>query len=239
MSHSVIPAVEFDQWVYNWKNKEHETGPYDFFAQKGRVQTGMIFAFDEMRYLLSATGIVTVKIRFGLRESEDGQAPQFNLVLFGADMDNQVITPYFTSSAVTYHDSDSTKPQPEGNLPQALMREWQKNWHEQAKAGTVDQEMFKVRYGFLQGYNYPVNEFMAALGTFKGVSTIHITYGLHKYYTLYETAESPLSFVHTFGLVLYASTKAIGGPDGDVGAPNPIIDDSGYYDLTAPCPQTC
>lgn len=236
MSKHIISATEYDTWVYNWKRQEHTTSPYTFFLHKEKMQTGMAFEFDHLRYLLSTTGVTTVKIRFGLHEFTDGQDPKFHLVLFGADGGNEVITPYFTSPAFTHHHNDyPVQGDSEGNLPQALMKEWEKDWQDQVTAGTVGQQNFKIRYGFLQGYNYPLKEFMEALGTFKGASTIHIKFGLHKYYDRYETPESVLIHVHTFGLVLYACTKA---PDGDA-TKAVVIDESGYYDLTAPCPQTC
>ncbi|HEX8426397.1 hypothetical protein [Hymenobacter sp.] len=255
----VIPETDYYAWVERWKQVELTKDRYKFFLREdGRVQTGMTFDFDTLRHLFSTPGVTYVKIRFGLNHSQE-HGPRFHLLLFGADKDNQVLTPYFTSAAFSHHHQYSAPSVGEGNLPAILMEEWQREWHQKVKEGSIDQKMFKVHYGFLQGYNYPLKEIMQAIGTLRGPSvtkdnlTIHIKFGLHKYYSLYETRESELEYVYTFGLMLYAEA-----PTGSSLAPTgsaerfaepaltqnqPLAlsreEESGYYDLTAPCPQTC
>lgn len=239
-SHHVIPETEYYAWTERWRQVELTKGWYEFFLNEhNEVQAGVRFSFDSLRYLFSTPGVTNVKIRFGLKHS-DNHGLRFHLLLFGADKDGQILTPYFTSAAFTYHQHYPAKEVAEGNLPAVLMEEWKKEWHHKVKEGSINQQMFKIHYGFLQGYTYPLKEIMAAVGTFKGASTIHIKFGLHKYYALYETPDSALEYVHTFGLMLYAEAPAAASLTQE-GTPlaGEEEEDSGYYDFTAPCPHTC
>ncbi|TDN39149.1 hypothetical protein E4631_24205 [Hymenobacter sp. UV11] len=255
---SILPANEYENWIKNWEKMEHRTGPFNFFMHEGKVQTGVIFHFNSLRYLFSTTGVVTIKVRFGLSEPGGGRVPQFHLVLFGVDSQNTIITPYFTSSSFTHHHHYSKDVTGEGNLPRELMRLWKKSWHKNVEDGIVNKHMFflhRTNGGFLKGYNYALKEIMDAVGSFTGTSDIHIKFGLHKYYALQEKPESELAFVHTFGLILYAGTHT-DEATGSALAPNTsvrlndttsspsstdgdVIDESGYYDFSAPCPFTC
>jgi hypothetical protein len=255
----VLPETEYYAWVEHWKQKELTKDRFDFFMREnGEIQTGMTFDFDTLRHLFSTPGVTNVKIRFGLKHTEKHRL-RFHLLLFGADKDNQVLTPYFTSAAFTHHHQYPATPVGEGNLPAILMNEWQEEWRRQVKDGCIDQKMFKLSYGFLQGYNYPLKEIMQAIGSLRGPGVtkdtlqIHIKFGLHKYYSLYETPESELKYVHTFGLMLYAEAPTGASPvttgtieqlaDPALSGNRPLAfdsdEESGYYDLTAPCPRTC
>jgi len=253
----VIPETKYYAWVERWRQKELTKDQYKFFLQEdGRVQTGMTFDFTILRHLFSTPGVTNVKIRFGLKKSKK-HGLRFHLLLFGADKDNQVLTPYFTSSAFTHHHEYPATSVGEGNLPAILMDEWQREWHQKVKDGCIDQKMFKVRYGFLQGYNYPIKEIMQAIGSLRSPAVtkdtlrIHIKFGLHKYYSMYETPESELEYVRTFGLMLYAEAPTSfslapgenADPLAETAQTQALLlsrdEESGYYDLTAPCPQTC
>ncbi len=230
----VISADEYKQWEANWAAQAAVPDPYTFFSPDGQVQTGVVFPFDTLRYLFSAVGVVTIKVRFGLRQFTDGRPAQFQPVLFGVGAagpanEVQILTPYFISSDVTYDYSSPNEG--EGNLPVALMEEWKKNWYEKAEAKEIDAKLFLVNpqlasdeQGFLRGYSYSVSEMMAALGSFKGEAAIHLRFGLHKYYSLLPAPDSPLTSFYTFGLIMYSSESG---------------EDSGYYDFSAPCPYTC
>jgi hypothetical protein len=259
--HTIISAAECKTWTDNWLRQQDNTNPYTFFLHEKSVQTGVIFRFDSLRYLFSTPGIVTIKVRFGLREFTTGRDPEFHLILSGFDKTNTTrITPYFTSSAFTHHHHYQKSSKAQGNLPQALMKLWKKSWRKKVRYGVVDRKMFCVspaqlnpdESDFLQGYNYSVQEMMNALGTFPGVADIHFKFGLHKHYNLDEGLEAK-KFRYTFGLILYAAVQAVSDLDPTklselrtvgsadyVGAnDSTVIDESGYYDFTAPCPHTC
>lgn len=262
----VLSAAECNEWKANWKALAHDADPYTFFKPDGRVQTGVIFPFQTLRYLFSAVGVTTVKVRFGLRRFADGRPPQFHLILFGVgpagpNKKVQTLTPYFTSSSFTHHHHYAKDNQAQGNLPLALMKGWKKNWFKKVMKERVGAPLFTVNpqlppfheeSGFLKGYSYSIAEIMQALGRFEGAASIHFKFGLHKYYSLLPTPADKLTHFYTFGLILYAATKAQPGPDsrlislkGDLrtgngsGDDGEVIDDSGYYDFSAPCPFTC
>lgn len=232
----VISADEYKKWEANWAAQAAAPDPYTFFSPDGQVQTGVVFPFDTLRYLFSAVGVETIKVRFGLRQFDGDRPAQFYPMLVGVgatgpDSEVQILTPYFISSTAMYDYSPSNGSEGEGNLPVALMEEWKKNWYEKAKVKAVDAKMFQVNpqltpdeQGFLRGYSYSVKEMMAALGAFQQEASIHLRFGLHKYYSLLPAPDSPLTEFYTFGLILYSSRAA---------------DDSGYYDFSAPCPFTC
>ncbi|RYE90526.1 MAG: hypothetical protein EOO37_02765 [Cytophagaceae bacterium] len=247
---SILSVAEYAKWTKNWENAEHHRGPFDFFMHKGKVQTGVIFHFDSLRYLFSTTGVVRIKIKFGLSEPIDGDNPRFHPILFGVDGNDTIITPYFVSSSFTHHHHYPKDEEGTGNLPQELMRLWKKSWRKNVSDGTVDQRMFFLTRhdgGFLKGYTYELKEIMSAVGALSGTSDIHIKFGLHKYYTVPTEQEPTLSFVHTFGLMFYAGIKVDDAASADLnildkqadGVDGEVVDESGYYDFSAPCPFTC
>jgi hypothetical protein len=263
----VISDAECDEWTENWRALASDSEPYTFFKPDGRVQTGVIFPFGTLRYLFSAVGVTTVRVRFGLRRFTDGRPPQFHLILFGVGATGphgevQTLTPYFTSSSFTHHHHYAQDSQAQGNLPMALMKGWKKSWFRKVMKDRIGSQMFTVNPqllsppappaedSFLRGYSYSITEMMQALGRFKGAANIHFKFGLHKYYSLLPTPDAPLTHFYTFGLILYAATKAQPGPDSRLFSQqdsssarasdgSEVIDDSGYYDFSAPCPYTC
>ncbi len=256
----ILPESEYEVWTQNWKNVAGSTGPLPYFLHEDKVQTGVKFHFNSLRYLFSTPSVITIKVRFGLREFPDGRTPQFHLILFGINSRGRVVTPYFTSDSFTHHHHYPKDVEDKGNLPQALMRLWKKSWHKKVASGVVSRQMFMLKWGdkenkdggFLEGYNYSLRELMDAVGTFPGTSTLHIKFGLHKYFSVVPDME--LSFVHTFGLIIYADARAksergiIGLAATTAFEPqaakstldeNSELDQSGYYDFSAPCPYTC
>lgn len=237
----VISTTKYDEWVANWKKQEYTSGPYPFFNHDGQVHTGVSFPFSSLSYLFSAVGVVTIKVRFGLREASDGRPAQFYPVLFGVDNTDTIITPHFISSVFTYGQPEASPSESHGNLPMALMERWKKQWYGKAEAKQVGVGMFTVNpqldpenQGFLQGYSYPMKEMMAAVGALPGAASVHLLFGLHEYYSLPVTDGDERTSFNTFGLILYAATES-----GQEGAGGKIISESGYYDFTAPCPFTC
>ena len=265
----LISGLEYDEWVSNWRKQEYTARGYTSWAsifKKERenhtvIQTGFTFEFDILSYLLSTPGVVTIKIRFGLQmwKSEETQEEQtqFHLILFGVDNAQEVMTPYFTSYAVSERSAHHFEEEEQGNLPRILMKKWEKTWRSKASDNEVDQTTFKIRYGFLQGYNYPLTEFMGSLSRFTQAPSIHIRFGLHEYYDVDNASISNPNPLYAFGLILYASKwvesskatllSAITSSADDqllrgdytVVQKDAVEEDSGYYDLTAPCPRTC
>lgn len=238
-----IPETQYTTWVANWAAQEKTTEPFPFFTDEatGAVQTGARFDLNDISLLLSTVGITTVKVRFGLQDTAKGW--QFHLLLFGTNSNGDIITPYLTAPVVmerrlTIMDSSDGP----GNLPQVLMQEWRKGWFNEAVDGSVDVSMFKTFDDLLlRGYQYPVSEIMNALSAFGGAETIYMAFGLHKYLSLYGTSVDSPTTIQTFGLIIYAvlKEKFSLNMDGKLLAEVTLTEDSGYYDLSAPCPYTC
>lgn len=239
-----IPETLYTTWVANWEAQEKTSNPFPFFTDPdtGSVQTGARFDLRDISLLLSTVGITTLKIRFGLQHVTANDW-QFHLLLFGANSKGEIITPYLTAPVVMERQLTIMTPTDgPGNLPQVLMQQWRQGWFAEASDGSIDVAMFKTKDDLLlRGYNYPASEVMKALGMFDGSETMYIAFGLHKYLSMYETAVEAPTAIQTFGLILYAIFKENFSLtlDKKLLVDVTLVEDSGYYDLSAPCPFTC
>ena len=255
--HDILSNAEYRDWTQNWKDAAAKSGPFPYFMGKDelQIQTGVVFHFHTLRYLFSTPAVVTIRVRFGLDKPADDDTARFHLILYGVNSHDEIITSKYTSSSFTHHHHYPQDVLNEGNLPQVLMHLWKENWHEQATAKQVSKDNFMIsgeEGGWLKGYSYPLREVMDAVGTFKGASHIHIKFGLHEYYYTLEGADAEPTLLNTFGLILYAGTRAVEGMStpatgATTQAPSVSVSggliteetDSGFYDFTAPCPYTC
>ena len=248
---AIISIAEYTSWTTNWLDKlKNDAGSFPFFMHGNQIQTGAVFDFDDAQYLFSTPGVVTIKVRFGLRQSNDGSSWEFQLILFGVDNLDNMTTPYYTTSPFALQLA-GTEEKDEGNLPQVFMEQWRENWRVAVSGGSVGRQLFMLEWEegdnkYLRGYNYPLKEIMQAMLAFTGKSDIHLKFGLHKYYSMYQPVTPPV-LIQTFGLILYAGVRTEGSPttvlgtiEGFLGGnKEEIIEESGFYDFSAPCPHTC
>ncbi|WP_146151512.1 hypothetical protein [Dyadobacter jiangsuensis] len=183
---------------------------------------------DDFETLVSTPGVAVIKVRFGF---EPGENP-FKLVLFGVDSAGQIITPYYAHTPADFREAGEG---PGGNVPDVLARQWIKYWERKGHEGEITSPLFRTQYGFLNGYNYPVKELLAALFRFEKMPKIYLRFVLHRYFpAANEEVQKELTGSYAFGLLFQAISNKEDG-SGALG----IDPDSGYYDLSAPCPRTC
>ncbi|MCF0074677.1 hypothetical protein LZD49_29600 [Dyadobacter sp. CY261] len=217
----------FAKWAAQWQALEHSREPFNFFKSGDQLLLGDYFDSADLETLVSTPGITVIKVRFGF----DTEEKQFKLVLFGVDSAGQIITPYYAHAPADFRPSGDG---PGGNVPDVLAKQWIRYWEEKGHADDITSTLFRSQYGFLNGYNYPVKELIAALFNFTKMPKYYIRFVLHRYF---KFAEEPgigdLEASYTFGLLFQAipdqKESGLIGPDAD----------SGYYDLSAPCPRTC
>ncbi|WP_400190969.1 hypothetical protein [Hymenobacter sp. B81] len=224
----LISDSTFAKWTLAWAEQQERDKPFSFFRRDQALQVAVMLDHASASLLLSTLGASTVKIRFGLRRDEHGHE-HFELLLFGVDAYGQRLTPYYNPNQAEYAAGANTAP-PQGNLPAELARQWMQHWAEKGQADELDAAVFTTPYGFLQGYNYPVHEFMEALQPFADAPNVRIAFGLHRYLGLPTAPDDAQGrVVYTFGLLFNA-----------VAAGQRVTDfEESYFDLTAPCPRTC
>ncbi|GGM95638.1 hypothetical protein GCM10010967_31370 [Dyadobacter beijingensis] len=217
----------FAKWTAQWQALEHSREPFGFFKTGEKLLLGDYFDSGDLETLVSTPGIAVVKVRFGFETDKR----EFKLVLFGVDSAGQIITPYYAHTPGDFRPSGDG---PGGNVPDVLAKRWIRYWEQKGYADDVTSTFFRSQYGFLNGYNYPVKELIAALFKFTEMPRFYIRFVLHKYFPFAEDpAIADLEASYTFGLLFQAiPDKAETGALG-------IDADSGYYDLSAPCPRTC
>ncbi|RYU76729.1 hypothetical protein [Hymenobacter persicinus] len=228
-----ISELEFTRAAAIWAEQASSEKIIDFFKKGSSLQVGVLLNYDSANLLFSTMGISTIKIRFGGQQDEQGTY-RFALILFGEDAYGQRVTPYYNPQQGNYKDVSLIQGEP-GNLPTELAKQWMQHWEGKGAKDDLNAGMFGTIYGFLQGYNYPVKEFMSAMQGFEAAPDILISFGLHRYLGVPKEASSAAEeVVYTFGLLFNAVQAA--GPVAGLAAP---VEESGYFDLTAPCPRTC
>jgi len=227
----MISESEFKKWTMSWSELEGNNALFPSFLYDKKLQLGVTLNGTAVTALLSTMGATTIKVRFGLREDDKGVF-RFELLLFGIDAYGQRLTPYYNPEQVELKEPSAPIPQ-DGNMPDELAVQWKANWAALDQLDKLSTALFETNYGFLQGYNYPVKEFMDTLLPVGSTPDITIWFAVHQYYGVPTSPDvahdKPVS---TFGLVFNAasgSTSTLAGAS----------EESGYFDLTAPCPRTC
>ncbi|WP_353719122.1 hypothetical protein [Dyadobacter sp. 676] len=220
----------YAKWVAQWQALEHSREPFGFFKSGSKLLLGDFFDGDDFETLVSTPGINVIKVRFGF----DTEQQQFKLVLFGVDNAGQIITPYYAHTPADFREQGDDGPG--GNVPDVLARQWKRYWVEKGHANDITSPLFRSQYGFLNGYNYPVKELLSALFKYKIMPRIYISFVLHRYFPVVgDGSARDLGASYTFGLLFQAIPAQEGDKSGVLGTDA----DSGYYDLSAPCPRTC
>ena len=219
----------FVKWTAQWQALEHSREPFGFFNLGSKLLLGDFFDGNDFETLVSTPGIAVIKVRFGF----DTEETKFKLVLFGVDNTGQIITPYYAHAPADFREAGDG---PGGNVPDVLAKQWIRYWEEKGHAGEIASPLFRTQYGFLNGYNYPVKELLAALFRFEKMPKIYIRFVLHRYFpAANEDVQKELTGSYAFGLLFQAMANR-GGESSVVLGPD---EESGYYDLSAPCPRTC
>jgi hypothetical protein len=219
----------FAKWTAQWQALEHVKEPFGFFKSEGKLLLGDFFDSTDLEALVSTPGISVIKVRFGF----ETELQKFKLVLFGVDSAGQIITPFYAHAPEDFREADDDGPG--GNVPDVLAKQWKKYWVEKGEAGDITSPLFRSQYGFLNGYNYPVKELISALFGFKQMPRFYIRFVLHRYFPFVnEVAVKAPEASYTFGLMFQAIPDKSGADSALT-----IDPDSGYYDLSAPCPRTC
>jgi hypothetical protein len=82
----------------------------------------------------------------------------------------------------------------------------------------------------------PLKELLAALFRFEKMPKIYIRFVLHRYFpAANEVVQRELTGSYAFGLLF----QGIANREGDHSGLTGPDEESGYYDLSAPCPRTC
>lgn len=219
----------FAKWAAQWQALEHSREPFGFFNLGSKLLLGDFFDGNDFETLVSTPGISVIKVRFGF----DTEETAFKLVLFGVDSAGQIITPYYAHAPADFREAGDG---PGGNVPDVLAKQWIRYWEEKGHAGEIISPLFRTQYGFLNGYNYPVKELLAALFRFEKMPKIYIRFVLHRYFpAANEEVQKELTGSYAFGLLFQGIANRGGDTSGLIGPD----EESGYYDLSAPCPRTC
>jgi hypothetical protein len=229
-----INDIDFVKFTANWTELEGSTSPFDFFQSKsGKIILGDFLDNEDMETLFSAIGVSVIKVRFGINSVND--KTKFILILFGVDNAGERLTPYY---AHTFEDLEPVSGgDPHGNVPDILADKWKNYWK---NAEVITSKNFMTHSGFLQGYNYPVKELISSLFKFniENPPKIFIGFILHKYKDFNINPSVKTEDVYTFGL-LFQAVPSNEISDKTLGSFGRSDGDSGYYDLSAPCPRTC
>ncbi|WPQ63614.1 hypothetical protein SIO70_01890 [Chitinophaga sancti] len=235
MSHELaqtlpIPLISKDdyeritsQWITQLNQDDGNSKLDKFFFKDGSKLTAVRFDLDTILYLVSSEGTTTIKARFCIQDGDDDER-LFNVVLYGVDANGITTSAYFLGTP--YSPDLETPGLPQCQIPSSLGNIWIQNWVDNDVF--VAKERFKTIYGYLQGYNFELSDFIdsAFSADYVGLS---VTLALHELFRPYET--DPYAPTFTFNLVLQGLIKE----DGD-GTSEKVADADGLYDISAPSP---
>jgi hypothetical protein len=233
---SFITDKEFVKRTAAWQELEGEPRErFDFFYDNSSslksFLSGITLASNDVENLFSKPSVTTIKVRFGLDNQQNNKS--FNIILFGTDDLGEVLTPYYIHETQVWKDVSGISGPDDGNIPDVLAKRWKKYWLQKGTSHTIDSSLFMTHYGFVRGYNYPVKELYGALFQFKTFPKLSIHLVLHKFHPINSSTASDEAY--TFGVFFQGSGHKSINDHGD----ETTEDESGYYDLSAPCPRTC
>jgi hypothetical protein len=191
------------------------------------------FDCEAIHHMLSSVGVKTIKAQFAIVDdySLNGlPTSTFSLILYGVDTLGNRCSAYHIGQP-QYDYGYTVKEGTQGDLSQSisdsLAQRWLKNW-EQTEISPV---LFDTTYGYLNGYNYSMADFMNSLyppGTNKENNGVFVLLAAHDHISY--TPGTDHAVVMTFGLVL-AGIKT------SKTHKNTTSDDiDTFYDLSLPSP---
>jgi hypothetical protein len=194
------------------------------------------FDCEAVHHIISSVGVKIIKARFAIVDDLllNGVAtPTFTIILYGVDTLGNRCSAYSIGEPQYDYNYLIGKNTP-GDISQSisdnLAQRWLKNW----KQAEIDTPLFDTTYGYLNGYNYLMADFMNSLyppGTTRENNGVFVLLAAHDYISY--TPGSEHAEVMTFGLVL-AGVKM---PKSHKNAPGNVegaVDT--FFDLSLPSP---
>jgi hypothetical protein len=136
----------------------------------------------------------------------------------------------------------------EGAVPDALAMSWVAKWYLAGlnvtfKGGKLGPEIVNGAYGFLRGYTFDLEDFLAPLRQIANFlvidepdTLIAVKLGLHEYY--YANPNGDNIDTKTLGLIVQYPSQVYGS-DENRSTSGLTDDDSLFYDMSSPCPPKC
>lgn len=194
------------------------------------------FDCEAVHHIISSVGIKTIKARFAIVDDyllNGIVTPTFTIILYGVDTLGNRCSAYSIGQPQYDYNYVVEKNAP-GDISQSisdnLAQRWLKNW----KQAEIDTTLFDTNYGYLNGYNYLMADFMNSLyppGTTRENNGVFVLLAAHDYISY--TPGSEHAEVMTFGLVLAGVNmpKSRQNSPGDFEGAVDI-----FYDLSLPSP---
>jgi len=240
----VISELDYHTFTLNWLteiNNSSAAGAADissfFFNSTGQKLVKFQFNIKSVHHLLSSVGVKTIVARFAIVNTYEPYGittPTFIIILFGADTLGNRCSAYYIGKPLYDYDvtlANATTVNVNDCISDKLALAWINNW----KIAEVDQAIFDTSYGYLQGYNYLMSDFMGTLYPLNlttEISDVMLMLVAHDHIS--HTPGVAPAMVYTFGMVLAGiipSSQSSSGLLGDTGTQV-----STYYDLSLPSP---
>jgi hypothetical protein len=209
------------QWITRLNEDDGKRDLREYFYRGMFKLIGVHFDVNAIEYLVSSEATTTIKARFCITTDDEGEE-LFNIILFGTDKNEGITTAYFLG---TPYANELGTGLPQCQLPTNLGELWLEKWEK--NEDFVSRERFKNIFGYLQGYNFPLEDFIDSTFKYK-CSGLSVSLALHELYRPDVTDVNTPTF--TFNLVLQGILA-----DGEI-APARIADADGLYDISAPSP---
>jgi len=229
----------FNKWTLKWY--QQLANPQALLLSFKNIQQLMLkqvyFNDATVQNLLSSVGIENIHAKFVIAdeyELYDITAPTFTIVLYATDTEGKRCSAYHLGKPQYHYQFSLTSTTPTSDtcdcISDFLAAKWVKAWENViADPSKFSDRLFLTSYGFLNGYNYPMSDFMYALyppGDKIQNYDIAILMGIHEY-TIHNYLEQQVT-KRTFGLVV---AGVIQGPSA-----TRAEDVNSYYDLSLPSP---
>lgn len=222
---TLISKADYDKYTSRWITLLNEDdGKVDLkeFFYKGVFKLMAVhFDVDAIEYLVSSEATTTIKARFCVTTDDEGEE-LFNIILFGTDKNDGITTAYFLGTPYAQEEETGM---PQCQLPTYLGDLWLQKWA--VNEDFISRERFRNIFGYLQGYNFPLEDFIDSTFKYK-CSALSVSFALHELYRPNVTDINTPTF--TFNLVLQGILA-----NGEVG-PSRIDVADGLYDISAPSP---
>lgn len=222
---TLISKADYDKYTSRWTtllNEDDGKGDLRDFFYKGLFKLSAVhFDVSAIEYLVSSEATTTIKSRFCITQDDEGEE-LFNIILFGTDKNEGITTAYFLGNPYA---NELGTGQPQCQLPTYLGDLWLQKWA--VNDDFISRERFRNIFGYLQGYNFPLMDFIDATFKYK-CSGLSVSLALHELYRPNVIDVNDPTF--TFNLVLQGILA-----DGET-IPSRIDAADGLYDISAPSP---
>jgi len=215
----IITPAQFEQYFATWltiASASDTTALKACFERDAARLLLVRYPLKRVLSLLSTPGIAQIKARFLVIPGEGAAPSRFSIALYATNLSDERVSAYYVAEGDTT--SAPLPPSLDGGVPNELAQRWTDNWQSVAELTAA---MFTLDSATLQGYNFPVKDFVQPLFSNQPFADqeYHLSFGLYEYF-------SPLSSdaeAQTFGLLLRLYTPQQGGG-------------IGFFDMSTPCP---